>query len=125
MTVLGKAIHLIPAERKDESKPALKEDIRSVSDNDHTTSDYLFGENISKSLKVARENYKLAQNFANIKSTPRHKSSGSSCRAGYKQRYDAEASSSYSSNTRTSLNFQGRNKTLSTSKPRNGKFKKN
>ena len=67
MTVLGKASQLIAAERKDKLKPALNEDIRSLCDNDHTASNYLFGENISESLKLAKENYKLAQNLANSK----------------------------------------------------------
>ena len=69
MTVLGKASQLISTERKDKLKPALNEDIRSLRDNDHTTSDYLFGENISESLKLTKENHKLAQNLANSKST--------------------------------------------------------
>ena len=46
MTVSRKASHLVSAERKNKSKPALNEDIRSLCDNDHTTSNYLFGENI-------------------------------------------------------------------------------
>ena len=125
MTVLGKASQLISAERKDKLKPALNADIRSLCQNDHTTSDYSLGENISESLKLAKENYKLAPNLANNKSIPRHKSLGSSYRAGYRRRYDAEAPSSYSSSTRTSLNYQGRKKTFSPSKPRNSKFKKN
>ena len=125
MNMLGKASQLISTERKDKLKPALNEDLRSLCDNDHTTSDYLFAENISESLKLAKENYKLAQNQANSKSTPRHKLSGSSCRAGYKRRYDVEAPSSYSSRTSTSLNYQGRKKAFSSSKPRNSKFKTN
>ena len=47
MTVLGKASHLISAERKDKLKPTLNEEIASLCDNNHTTSDYLFGKNIS------------------------------------------------------------------------------
>ena len=90
MTMLGKGSQLILAERKDKLKPALNEDIRSFCDNDH-----LFGENISESLKLAKENYKLAQNLANGKSTARHKSSRSSYRAGYKRQHDEEVPSSY------------------------------
>ena len=101
MTVSGKASQLISAERKVHLKLALNEDIRSLCNNDHTTSDYLFGENISESLKLAVKNYKSAQNLANSKSSPRHKSLGSSYRACYKRRYDAETPSSYSSNSRT------------------------
>ena len=125
MTVLGKASQLISAEGKDKLKLALNEDIRSLSDNDHTTSDYLFGENISENIKLAKENYKFAQNLANSKSSSRHKSLGSSYRAGYERQYDAEAPSSYSSSTKTSLNYQDQKKTFSSSKPRNSKFKKN
>ena len=69
MTVLGRTSQLISAEKKDKLKPALNEDIRSLYDNDHTASDYLFGENISESLKLAKKNYKLAQNLGNSKST--------------------------------------------------------
>ena len=87
--------------------------------------DHLFGENISESLKLAKENYKLAQNLANNKFTPRHKSSGSSYRPGYKHWYDEEDTSNNSSTTRTSLNYQCWKKTFSSSKPRNSKFKKN
>ena len=47
MTVLGKANQLISAERKDKLKPTLNENIRSLCDNNNTTSDYLFGKNIS------------------------------------------------------------------------------
>ena len=106
MAVLGKASQLISAERKVKLKPALNVDIRSLHDSDHIRSDYLFGENILESLKLTKENYKLAQNLAKSKSTPRHKSSGSSDGPGYKRRYDAEAPSS----TRASLGYQGRNK---------------
>ena len=38
---MQKASQLISADRKDELKHALNEDIRSMNDNDHTTSDYL------------------------------------------------------------------------------------
>ena len=58
MAVLVKASQLISAERIDKLKPALIEDIRSLYDKYHTTSYYLFGENISKSLKLAEEKYK-------------------------------------------------------------------
>ena len=58
MTVLGKASQLISAERIDKLKPALNEDTRSLCDKYHKTSYYLFGENISKSLKLAEEKYK-------------------------------------------------------------------
>ena len=43
ITVLGKASQLISAERIDKLKLTLNEDIRSLCNNDHTTSDYLFG----------------------------------------------------------------------------------
>ena len=125
MTVLGKTSQLISVESKDKLKPRLNEDTRSLCDNDHTTSDYLFGENMSENVKLAMENYKLAQNLANSKFTPRYKSSGSSYRAGYKRRYDAEALSIHSSSTRTSLTCQIWKKTFSSSKLRRRKFKKN
>ena len=66
MIVLGKTSQLTSAARKDKLKPALNENLRSLCDNDNTTSDYLFGENISESLKLT--NYKLAQSLAQFHS---------------------------------------------------------
>ena len=123
--MLGKASQLRSPERKDKLQPALNEDIRSLCDNNHTISDYLFGVNIWENLKLAKENYKLAQNLANSKYTPRYKSSGSSNKACYNRRYNAEAPSSYSFSTRTSLNYQGLKKIFSSSKLKNSKFNKN
>ena len=70
ITVLGKASQLMSAERKDKLQPALNEGIRSLCDNNHTISDYLFGVNIWENLKLAKENYKIAQNLANSKIHP-------------------------------------------------------
>lgn len=50
MTVLGKASQLISAEGKDKLKPAPNKVVRSLCDDDHTTFDYLFQENISESF---------------------------------------------------------------------------
>lgn len=50
MTVLGKASQLISAEGKDKLKPAPNKVIRNLCDDDHTTFDYLFQENISESF---------------------------------------------------------------------------
>ena len=63
LTALGKASQLISTESKNKLKPTLNEDIRSLHENDHTTSDSLLGGNISGSLKNAKENYKLAQTW--------------------------------------------------------------
>ena len=42
----------------------------------------IYLEKTSESLKLPKEDYKLTQNLANNKSTPKHKSSVSSYRAG-------------------------------------------
>ena len=47
-SVLVKTIQLISAERKDKLKPAPNEDARSLRNNDHTTSNCLFRENMSE-----------------------------------------------------------------------------
>ena len=128
ITVLGKAVHMISTERKEKLRPALNEDIRSICDNDYTTSDYLFGDNISESIKIAKENFRLKQNLTHnkISSNSKQKTSSSSYRTGHKQhrsdRYDTGASASYSS--KASLNSQGRKKNY-VSKPRNSKYRKN
>ena len=125
MTVLRKKRQLISAERKYKLQPDSNKDIRRLCDNHHTESDKLFGERISKTLEMIKKNYKLAQNLANTKCNPRHQSLGSSYRAVFKYRYNAEAPSSYSSSTRTSLNYQDWKKTFSSSKPRKKKINKN
>ena len=53
MTVLGKTSQLISVESKNKLKPRLNEDTRSLCDNDRTTSDYLFEENMSENVKLA------------------------------------------------------------------------
>ena len=47
-------------------------------------SEYLFGENMNKSLKLAKEDYKLSQNLVSTKS--RNKVAGASSRTGFKLR---------------------------------------
>ena len=112
---MTKAIHSLPAERRDHLKPALNEEVRSLCDLEPTSSEYLFGENMNESLKLAKENYKLSQNLVNTKS--RNKVAGPSSRAGFKRRPDHEAGNSFSSRTQQSLNYQGRKKTYSSRTP--------
>ena len=56
---MAKATNSISAERRDHLKPAMNEEVRSLCDLEPTSSEYLFGENINESLKIAKENYKL------------------------------------------------------------------
>ena len=56
---MAKATNSISAERRDRLKPAMNEEVRSLCDLEPTSSEYLFGENINESLKIAKENYKL------------------------------------------------------------------
>ena len=75
---MAKATHSLSAERRDRLKPALNEEVRSLSD-----------------LKLAKENYKLTPNLVSTKL--RNKVAGpSSTRAGFKRRPDHEAGNSFS-----------------------------
>ena len=91
-----------------------------ASDLEPTSSEYVFGENMNESLKLAKENYKLPQNLVSTKS--RNKVAGPSSRAGFKRRPDHETGNSFSSRTQQSLNYQGRKKTYSSRTPQ---FQKN
>ena len=61
---------------------ALNEEGRSMRDLEPLLSEYLFGENMNKSLKLAKEDYKLSQNLVSTKS--RNKVAGASSRTGFK-----------------------------------------
>ena len=56
MTVLRKKTQLISAERKYKLQPDSNKYIRRLCDNHHTESDNLFGESISKTLEMIKEN---------------------------------------------------------------------
>ena len=103
ISFMVKATHSLSVERRDRLKPALNEEVRSLCDLEPTSSEYLFGENMNESLKLAKENYKLSQNLVNTKS--RNKVAGPSSRADY------EAGNGFSSRIQQSLNCQGRKKT--------------
>ena len=94
---MAKATHSLSAERTDRLKPALNEEVRSLCDLEPTSSEYLFGENMNESLKLAKENDKLSQNLVSTKS--RNKVAGHSSRTGFKQRPDHEPGNSFSSRT--------------------------
>ena len=110
ISFMAKATHSLSAERRDRLKPALNEEVRSLCDLEPTSSEYLFGENMNESLKLAKENYKLSQNLVSTKS--RNKAAGPSSRTGFKRRPDHEAGNSFCSRTQQSLNYQGRKKTF-------------
>ena len=63
ISFIAKAAHFLSAERIDRLKPSLNEELWSLCDLKPTPSEYLFGENMNGSLKLAKENYKLSQNF--------------------------------------------------------------
>ena len=89
ISFMAKATHSLSVERTDRLKPALNEEVRSLCDLEPTSSEYLFGENMNESLKLAKENYKLSQNLVSTKS--RNKAAGPSSRTGFKRRPDHEA----------------------------------
>ena len=60
ISFMAKATHSLFAERRDHLKPALNEEVRSFCDLEPTSSEYLFGQNMNESLKLAKENYKLS-----------------------------------------------------------------
>ena len=90
---MAKATHSLSAEKRDRLKPALNEEVWSPRDLEPTSYEYLFGENMNESLKLAKENYKLSQNLVNTKS--RNKIAGTSSRTGFKRRPDHEAENSF------------------------------
>ena len=106
ISFMTKSTHSLSAERRDRLKPALNEEVRRLCDLEPTSSEYLFGENMNESLKLAKENYKLSQNLVSTKS--RNKAAGPSSRTGFKRRPDHEAGNSFRSRTHQSLNYQGR-----------------
>ena len=79
---MAKATHSLPAETRDRLKPALNEEVRSLCELEPTSSEYLFGENMNESLKLAKENDKLSQNLVSTKS--RNKVAGHSSRTAFK-----------------------------------------
>ena len=97
ISFIAKAAHFLSAERIDGLKPSLNEELWSLCDLKPTPSEYLFGENMNGSLKLAKENYKLSQNFVSIKS--RNKAAGPSPRTGFKRTPYHEAGNSFSSRT--------------------------
>ena len=56
ISFMAKATHSLSAERRDRLKPALNKEVRSLCDLEHTSYEYLFGENMNKSLKLVKEN---------------------------------------------------------------------
>ena len=104
------------SERRDLLKPALNEEVRSLCDLESTSSEYLFGENMNGSLKLAKQNYKLSQNLVSTKS--RKKVAGpSSTKAGFKRRPDHAAGNCFAARTHQPLNYQGRKKRYSSRRP--------
>ena len=93
ISFMAKAIHFLSAERRDRSKPALNEEVRSLCDLELTLSEYLFEENMNESFKLAQENYKLPQNLVSTKS--RSKVAGPLLKVGFKRRPDHEAGNSF------------------------------
>ena len=103
---MGKATHDFFAEKRDRLKLALNEKVQNPCDFERASFEYLFRENINESLKLAKGNYKMSQNFVSNKS--RNKVAGPLSRIGFKRRPDHETGNSFSSRNQHFLNYQGR-----------------
>ena len=93
ISFMAKGSHSFSAERRDRLKTAPNEEVRNLCDLELTSSEYLFGENMNESLKLAKENYKLSQNLVSTKS--RNKAARPSSRIGFDRRPDHEAGNSF------------------------------
>ena len=67
ISFMSKATHSLSAESRDCLKPALNEEVRNLCDLEPISSEYLFGDNMNESLKLAKQNYELSQNFVSNK----------------------------------------------------------
>ena len=105
---MEKATHIIFAKRRDRLKSALNEEVRSLRNLGRASFEYLFGENMNESLKLAKENYNISQNSVSTKS--RNKVVGLSSKAGFKRRPDHESGNGFSFRNQQSLNYQGQKK---------------
>ena len=92
---MAKATHSLSSVRRDRLKSALNKEFRSLCDLEPISSEYLYGENMNESLKLAKENYKLSHNLVMTKSG--NKVEGASSKAGFKRRPDHEAGNRFSS----------------------------
>ena len=61
ISFIEKTTDFLSAERRDRLKSALNEEVWSLCDLEPISSEYLFGENMNESLKLAKENYKLTE----------------------------------------------------------------
>ena len=102
---MGKTTHDLLAEKRDRLKLALNEKVQNPCDFECASFEYLFRENINESLKLAKGNYKMSQNFVSNKS--RNKVAGPLSRIGFKRRPDHETGNSFSSRNQHFLNYQG------------------
>ena len=65
VTLMGRAHKHISAERKERLKPFLNEDIRTLWDKETSDSKYIFGENLLKSMKEAKESFRISHSLVN------------------------------------------------------------
>ena len=111
ITLLNRAQKQISNERKECLKPVLNEDIRGLCDKDTTLSEYLFGENLVKSMRETKENYRISNSIINTTSSlgGKQRKISHNSRIGSKRLFDHGESSARGS-AGHSLNFQGRKK---------------
>ena len=103
VTLMGRAHKQISAERL---KPVLNEDIRTLCDKETSDAKYLFGENLLKSMKEAKESFRISNSLVSNSATKFQKvsyQSGSKRSFGYT---NSGAGARFSASH--SLNFQGR-----------------
>jgi hypothetical protein len=63
--MLGHMSHMISQLRREQIRPALKQEYASICTADHTNTPLLFGYDLVKQLKEAKETSSITQNLAN------------------------------------------------------------
>ena len=102
ITLLGRASKQITFECKERLRSALSEDCRSICDQDHSSSKFLLGDDLTENIKKAKATYLLNQSI----STKKQSSS-----AAYSS--SIVSRNSLTPNNRASLNYQDRKKNYS------------
>ena len=106
ITLIGRVHKQISTENKDRLKPVLNGDNKTLCDKETSDSEYLFGENLLKSMKEARESFRISNSLVNNSTSKLQKvsyQSGSKRSLGYT---NGGAGARFPASH--SLNFQGR-----------------
>ena len=115
ISFMENGINTLSEGRRDRSKPALNEEVRSLCHLVPASSEYLFEENMNENLKLTKKIYKLSHSLVSTKS--RNNVAVPSSTEGFKRRPYHEAGSSFSCRNHQSLNYQGQKKTYASRTP--------